>query len=420
MSALDPGKVVVTYRGIERLLAGGLEAATREVASDSDDLERAAFVAGLEQARIEIQKATRHPAVMAVPDHRPSSLLLSYLAQQAAERGSVTAAASGYEVKFDDHDYAGWIGGFFDWWRKLQKANFMGSTPIPDPVANELRLAILGDFGTGLYGAPACARSVESASPAFDILVHIGDVYYSGLPDECQSRLLSLWPSVPGAVSRALNGNHEMYSGGHAYFEKVLPAFGQTSSYFAFQNDHFLIAALDTAYEDHDLYGNQVGWLESLVANAGDRRLVLFTHHQPYSIWEAQGPKLLDKLGKFIADGRIFAWYWGHEHRAVLYERGPYGFYGRCIGHSGYPYYRQDVARYPLYRATDGDVRWYSIPAGEHAPVGHVLDGPNPYVTEAPAEYGAQGYASLEFSGPSLHERVHLPDGTIVYERELT
>ena len=81
--------------------------------------------------------------------------------------------------------------------------------------------------------------------------------------------------------------------GGEGYFKVLLPAFGQAASYFALQNDHWILVGLDSAYEDHDLAGNQVAWLEQIVQRAGDRKVVVFSHHQPYSLFDSQGPKLV-------------------------------------------------------------------------------------------------------------------------------
>jgi hypothetical protein len=33
------------------------------------------------------------------------------------------------------------------------------------------------------------------------------------------------------------------------------PEFGQTSSYFALRNDHWILVGLKTSYDDHDLHG---------------------------------------------------------------------------------------------------------------------------------------------------------------------
>lgn len=52
-------------------------------------------------------------------------------------------------------------------------------------------------------------------------------------------------------------------------------------------------------------------------------------------------------------------------------------------------------------------------------PNGLLLDGPNPYVPNAPNDYGSQGHMTIELSGSHLNEIVQLPDGTIVYDQQL-
>ena len=176
----------------------------------------------------------------------------------------------------------------------------------------------MADWGTGLYGAPVCAQSIEKDPKPVDLLLHLGDIYYSGTQSEVHTRFLEKWPKRPNALSRACNANHEMYTGGEGYFRFVLPAFGQPASYFALQNDNWLLVGLDTVYEDHDLAFEQGAWLERLIESGGNRKVVVFSHHQPFSLLDKQGPKLVTKLGRLLAQKKIFAWYWGHEHRCVL------------------------------------------------------------------------------------------------------
>lgn len=144
-----------------------------------------------------------------------------------------------------------------------------------------------------------------------------------------------------------------MYTGGHSYFDTALPCFGQTSSYFAMQNNSWVLAGLDTSYtadfggQDGHLDDEQVQWLRGIVSAAGDRKLVLFSHHQPFSLLESnRGGNLAAELKEFLEARRVFAWYWGHEHYCVLYDRHPaYGFYGRCLGHGGMPEVRKALHR---------------------------------------------------------------------------
>jgi hypothetical protein len=67
-----------------------------------------------------------------------------------------------------------------------------------------------------------------------------------------------------------------------------------------------------------------------------------------------------------------------------------------------------------------GEVKWRRMPAASFAPGGLILDAPNSYVTGEEEKYGANGYMTLEFNGDKLNEIVRAPDGTSLYERELS
>src|SRR4029077_11258972 len=107
----------------------------------------------------------------------------------------------------------------------------------PEALSDSAKIFLVGDFGNGLYGAPKIAQTIASSSTNYDVLLHLGDIYYSGQPDEVQHRFLDIWPIQKGKISRTLNGNHDMYSGGFGYFDLALPTLQQASSYFALQNE---------------------------------------------------------------------------------------------------------------------------------------------------------------------------------------
>src|SRR5262249_53598579 len=156
---------------------------------------------------------------------------------------------------------------------------------------------------------------------------------------------LNLWPKAAGALSRNLNGNHDMYSGGYGYFDVALPAFGQEASYFALQNRYWLLIGLDTSYKNNNLGKKQLAWFRDIVSAAGDRRLLLFSHHPLFSNFKDPGEKLSTKLHDVLQSRRVAAWYWGHEHHCIVYDRhAAYGLLGRCLGHGGMPYRRDKVA----------------------------------------------------------------------------
>ena len=87
-------------------------------------------------------------------------------------------------------------------------------TAQAEPFPDSGRIAVLGDWGTGLYGAPVIAKSIRKDPDPFAMLLHLGDTYYSGTEGEVKQRFLDLWPQRTDAVNRAINSNHDMYSGG--------------------------------------------------------------------------------------------------------------------------------------------------------------------------------------------------------------
>lgn len=373
----------------------------------AQNVEDPAIIADLSAVLAELEQAQSDPDVFASADDRMASLAQSYLARKAAAKPEgVVATEAGLEAKFDSNDVLGWAGSLLDWVKGLRKHDFIDEGGVPQPLTNQARIALLSDWGTGMYGAPACADSIEGDGD-FDVLLHLGDVYYSGDVDEVQERFLKFWPNVPRALNRALNANHEMYSGGNGYFDHILPAFGQAASYFALRNDYWLLVGLDTGYSEHELHGAQAEWLMDLVAQAGGRKVVLFSHHHPYSLYEKQGNKLVTQLAPLLQDRRIYAWYWGHEHRCVVHDPHPaWGLRGRCVGHSGFPYFR-DEFDHPL--AQPG---WQEVPGKNLVPAARVLDGPNRYLGGKAAKYGPNGYVVLEFDGDQLRERYLNPDGS--------
>jgi hypothetical protein len=422
---------IVTFRQINHAFNSN-EAVMNQAHSEaeartSDPIEAASKLAALGNALkiLEAEDAEAQSRVLVSPDHRVAALLQTFLASKSKEEGKVEPLHTGAnEAKFDDKDVLGWIGSFFTWWKKIKPAKWQTAPPEPEQlpgVGNDFRMAILGDWGTGLYGAPTSARSIEADAKSYKVLMHLGDVYYSGDDHEIQKQFLDIWPKVSGAVSRACNSNHEMYTGGHAYFKKTLPQFNQKASYFAFQNDHYIFVGLDTGYADKDLAKDQAQWLRSIAQKRGQRKLILFSHHQPLSWLEDQHPQLTGKIGDILTGGHVFAWYWGHEHRCVLYDRhDPWFLHGRCVGHGGYPYFRKPWGDLGGTQDKENS-NWFVLPKKNFAPGGRALDGPNPFIGDGddPNRYGPQGYMSVEFSGPHINELVHLPDGKVIYERQL-
>ena len=417
MADQQHGLPIVNFAQLSRSYGGrGSEAVAEAADGDADG---AAFVGA---ALAVLEDEFCDPDVLCAPNDRRAALLQSFLAEQADSSGKVAPVGAGAREAVFDRSDVGWVRAFLPWAR--EKLDIPKRLPRPSFADDALVLpstasvGLLGDWGTGLYGAPACAHSILRDG-GYHALVHLGDVYYSGTRREVRRHFLDLWPRVPNAINRACNSNHEMYSGGEGYFGETLLDFQQPSSTFLLENSHWVLAGLDTAYYDHDLDDDQVQWLDRAVSRLEGRRLVLFSHHQPFSLLASQGPQLQRKLANLLAAGTVHAWYWGHEHLLAIYERHPaWGMHGRCVGHSGFPYFRPHFGEAPRIALPEG-MEFRIMPTSGFVPGASILDGPNEYLGDRADKYGPNGYMRLELRGPTLHEVVIAPNGVVLWERDL-
>ena len=368
--------------------------------------------------------------VMVTVQDREASLAQSKMAQDGV--GGAALPSGGQEVQFGTGvkggDWFRWVWSLTDWVDRVDAHPIMRpKTVVPDTMTGDLRVAIAADWGTGLYGAPKIAATIRqmAATKKFDLAMHLGDVYYSGTEDEVEERFLDIWPADAATVNRALNGNHEMYSGGYGYFLRLLPRFKQPSSYFAVQNEHWLLVGLDTAYVDHDMDATQVAWLNLILQQRGTRKVVLFSHQQPFAQMDAQGPKLQAALGPVLGNGSIRAWYWGHQHDCIIYdEHLGWKMFGRCLGNGGIPSARNDRAKNAPKSTTHpgaGDAYWRRLESTDDAPGCLVLDGKNRDMKKASDQekFVPHGFMTLDFTGKGLTERVLLSDGTELYSNTI-
>ncbi len=249
---------------------------------------------------------------------------------------------------------AGWVESVISKGLSLlgSRPKFVDGRAPEVEIADDARLVVVGDWGTGLTWAQAVGREMAKHVAAAKKegrevhVLHLGDVYYSGWKEEYRSRFLPYWPvrsADEDVASWALNGNHDMYSGGHGYFGYLLrdPRFAAQngSSYFCLQNGDWQLLGLDSAYHDEDLAGEQGEWVAKKQM-ASDRKTMLFTHHEPFSAYTTlKPPPMLGRLEKAFEVRPIDAWLWGHEHLACVYRPRPQPYlrFGSCIGHGGVP-----------------------------------------------------------------------------------
>jgi predicted phosphodiesterase len=248
-------------------------------------------------------------------------------------------------------------------------------------IKSNARIGLLGDWGTGAEPAKRILRQVKANQP--DVLIHLGDIYYSGTDDECRANFEAI---VNSELDRAtteipvytLAGNHDMYSGGTGYYALIKrlnkPPMQQPASFFCLrtQDNAWQLLAMDTGQHDYNPLSvsaaltcvdqDERDWHEARIREFPGKTILL-SHHQLFSAFSQIGPrddagrlnpinpKLKDAYDQLRGTGKtIAAWFWGHEHNLCVYQ--PYRDLppGRCLGHSAIPVFVQDKP----YKVLDG------------------------------------------------------------------
>jgi hypothetical protein len=234
------------------------------------------------------------------------------------------------------------------------------------------RVALIADWGTGTDVAVDLLKSVKKQKP--DVVIHLGDVYYSGTEAECDAFFLKIVNDVFDRANTnipvyTIPGNHDMYAAGSGFYDLIKHlnsgAKQQPASFFCLRatDGSWQFEALDTGLHDNDpfhvkdvltyLETDEEDWhVERIKEFAG--QTILLSHHQLFSAFSQIGqpdkdgklnpcnPHLLASYARFKDAGRIAAWFWGHEHNLCIYK--PYAGvqFGRCIGHGAIPVFDSD------------------------------------------------------------------------------
>jgi Trypsin-like peptidase domain/Calcineurin-like phosphoesterase len=248
-------------------------------------------------------------------------------------------------------------------------------------IKSGTKIAVIGDWGTGAEPAKRVLRQVKQQNP--DILLHLGDIYYSGTEEECKVNFEEI---VNGVFDRAntklpvytMSGNHDMYCGGVGYYaliKRLNKGFNgpkgdsmvQPASFFCLraEDSSWQILAMDTGRNDYSPFSvtdavtfveaAEQDWLLARVQEFSGKT-ILFSHHQLFSAFSQIGtrgqngrlnpinPKLQATYQALKGTGKkIAAWFWGHEHNLCIYQ--PYAGLerGRCLGHSAIPVFVDDT-----------------------------------------------------------------------------
>lgn len=252
------------------------------------------------------------------------------------------------------------------------RASAVGNRTIPIPA--NAKIGVVGDWGTGRDRARIVLEQIKACAP--DLLIHLGDIYYSGTPEEYQENFIQIVNEVFERDKKdfpvfTMAGNHDMYSGGKGYYSTVNTlnkgATKQGASFFCLRSadETWQLLAMDTGYHDYNPFNvaDVVTFLEEDEQNWHMERLkefrgrtILLSHHQLFSAFSAIGattstgdrvpynPRLYETFKQFArtTDG-IAAWFWGHEHTLSIYESGYLGLpKGRCLGHGAIPVLAKD------------------------------------------------------------------------------
>ncbi|MGE5446412.1 MAG: metallophosphoesterase family protein [Ignavibacteriales bacterium] len=262
----------------------------------------------------------------------------------------------------------------------------------------DAKVALIADFGTGQQAAKNLLKQIARKNP--DVVIHLGDIYYSGTEFEIENyfytpclEILELSETGPKPDVYTLSGNHDMYSGGEGYY-KLIDKLGQPASYFCLRNDNWQFLAMDTGLHAYVPIGGkptfledrEVEWLKDKVANSGARKSILLSHHQLYSAYDEIGDgkhfnqKLYDQLSPILP--RVSMWFWGHEHNLVIFKK-YMGVLGRCIGYGAFPVGIEEIPSQPKF--PDVPVEDVKLSKGpglyNHGYVMVELDGPTATVS---------------------------------------
>ena len=232
-------------------------------------------------------------------------------------------------------------------------------------IPSDGSVAIIGDWGTGQSDAQALVAGLMALDPAPSAIIHLGDTYYSGTPDECTDHIVSvLAAAAPGVPFFMIPGNHDYYDWGVGFYQMLPtlnagnPAQLQQASYLCLRtaDGAWQFLGADTGIGNTDpieeldpwtgpsLRPTEVEWHKNKLTMFGGSTLLL-THNQFFSASEAINgdptypPYLNMSLGNIFAPyfRRISAWLWGHEHNLALFTNGLFGLpMGRLVGSSAY------------------------------------------------------------------------------------
>jgi 3',5'-cyclic AMP phosphodiesterase CpdA len=240
-----------------------------------------------------------------------------------------------------------------DW--TIRGKNDLNFGVISWQLPSDAKVAIIGDWGTGLDDAiQMIGNIVARFNPT--AIIHLGDIYYSGTPDECaQNFTEALTAAGAGNIPVfTIPGNHDYYALGYGFFPMLsllnthTPGATQQASYFCLRtvDGAWQFLGMDTGYYDANpvdqlnfayagpqLRSSEVQWLQDKLDHF-DGATILLSHHQLYSTnaklngaisayaaLPYLNPYLYQPFSPYLQK-KVAAWIWGHEHNFSLFQPG--------------------------------------------------------------------------------------------------
>ena len=351
---------------------------------------------------------------------RAEALLTTYRQYSDRDPGFLSCAvtyAEYYHISKGQMQYNDWT---------VAGNNNLDYGVIEYQLPNDAVIGVVGDWGTGLADAKALLLDLmQQHKPT--VIIHLGDIYYSGTPGECQNTFSAIFDDVfdqvLGQGNRipvfTLPGNHDYYAWGMGFYPMLtqinssLPTAEQVASYFCLRTEDngWQFLGMDTGYHDSNpgdqisptyagpwLQPTEILWHRDKVENFSGATILL-SHHQLFS---AHGklngslsayrdvpyfnPFLYEVFYDFLST-KIAGWFWGHEHNLVLYQNNLFGLAkGRLVGCSAYE---------ELTSATPYAVTYPEIPYLLTPPQGQLHSNADPNGIA----YYNHGYAVIDVGG---------------------
>lgn len=125
---------------------------------------------------------------------------------------------------------------------------------LPETAGRPLVVGLVGDWGCGNAGSRRVMEELSKQQP--DVLLHLGDTYYSGTEEEQRTLILEpLREFLNGVPMFAVPGNHDYYSNGSGFLHLLdelaeTQASNQQASFVALRGQGWQIIMLDTGLLD--------------------------------------------------------------------------------------------------------------------------------------------------------------------------